>query len=98
MMPIEKLLIENDADVFGCFLAAYLFGSVLAMRSPTDVDLVLVYSSGRNLDSVSSQVRKTRDTLSRMLEGLIIDLTVLSQTEFEHANFLDRLPAWVQVK
>ena len=98
MMTIEKLLMENSDDLLGFFLAVYLFGSALTMRSPTDLDLLLVYSSAADLDTVTNEVRKTRDALSMTFEGMIVDLTVLSNTESLATDFVRSIPDAVRVR
>lgn len=97
-MTIAKRLRENGDDIFCCFEAAYLFGSALVHKAPADIDLILVHGSASDLTAVSAQAQRSQDILMSMFEGLMIDLTVLSRTEFEHSNFLDVLPMWIKVR
>ncbi len=83
--------LNQHQPLLDSFTKVYLFGSVLSFnRIPNDVDILLVY--GELSDRVLNDSEKIRSILFEC-SGIQVDMTILSQYEFEETKFLDKLRA-----
>lgn len=75
--------------LFDSFSNIYLFGSILSLNKIlNDVDILLVYDELTNKILCDSE--EIRSILYKDI-GIQVDMTILSQNEFEETNFLYRL-------
>lgn len=74
-------------------LALYQFGSTLAGGSGEDVDILMVYESGQEIETVLEEKDRVLESLCDMFPGMLIDLTVLSNKEVEKFRFVDKTAA-----
>ena len=90
---MKRNICESVKDgVFEYFEEAYLFGSSLSHGDPSDVDILLVYSSDRIVEEAVAETDKVVDALSAIFNGCAFDVTTLSRAEFEETRFLDGEP------
>lgn len=76
-------------SLFDSFSNVYLFGSILSLNKIlNDVDILLVYDGLTNKVLYDSE--EIRSILYEYI-GIQVDMTVLSQNEFEENNFLYKL-------
>ncbi|PNQ79319.1 hypothetical protein SAMN04488603_11366 [Paenibacillus sp. cl130] len=76
-------------SLFDSFSNVYLFGSILSLNKIlNDVDILLVY------DELTNKVLYDSEEISSIMyeySGIQIDMTILSQNEFEETDFLCKL-------
>ena len=80
---------DQHQSLFDSFSNVYLFGSILSLdKILNDVDILLVY------DELSNKVLYDSEAIRSILykcSGIQVDMTILSQNEFEETNFLNKL-------
>ena len=92
MNELEKTVFEFEPKIPACFGSVFLFGSIMWATSPEDIDLLLIYGDDFEEITISESRRKVLDLLGAAFDGIIVDLTLLSQPEFEVTEFLDQVP------
>jgi predicted nucleotidyltransferase len=86
---IISQLVMQHLSLFDSFINVYLFGSILSKSgSPNDIDLLLIYTgfSDETLYDVDNIY-----IVFENIDGLSIDLTVLSIEEEKETRFIERL-------
>lgn len=86
----SKMLDKSPTDRT---LALYQFGSTLAGDAGEDVDMLMVYASGQEIEAVLDEKNRVLALLCDMFPGSLIDLTALSEKEAEESRFLERSAA-----
>ena len=89
MTLIRNCLLDIRDETFCFFDEVYLFGSSLERNETEDIDLILVYRRGQNLSEVAVARQKVVDALCKRWEGILIDLTILSEAELAQTGFLE---------
>ena len=79
------------SKLFGSFDEVYLFGSSLNTDFPGDIDILLIYSNGKELTEIIEQKQDIADALSVEFEGMIVDCTTLSNSELDETKILNRI-------
>ena len=91
MSIVCTCLLDVRDELFSFFEEVYLFGSSLEKNDPEDIDLILVYKSGRVLSEVVAAKQNVVDALCLKYEGKLIDATTLSEAELAQSGFLERI-------
>ena len=91
MNEFERRIFEFEHRIPACFSSVYLFGSIMWATSPEDVDLLLTYRDDFEESTIKESRREVLNLLGPEFEGMIVDLTVLSQSELSATRFLDQV-------
>ena len=91
MNSIHRLLLDNRDAVFGFFDEVYLFGSALETEAPGDIDLLLIYHDGQDLQIIAAEMQTVLNTLYSSCAGSMIDLTTLSKSELKQTKFFEQV-------
>lgn len=93
MKNVLSNLLISQSDVFGFFDQVFLFGSSLWSNDPNDIDILLVYETGKP-QQANIEKDKVERLLTWKLPGYVIDFTTLSKTELEQTDFLSKVIHW----
>ena len=97
MTQIYAGISAGRRTILGGFERVYLFGSALQSATYDDIDLLLVYENGKDLNVVSAEVRKVLQELSSDFDQTRIDAIVFSQEELGDTDFLKKIGDYVEV-
>ena len=95
MNSIINFFLQNK-HVFYFFKQVYLFGSILYIKKPNDIDILLIYEKHKLKDVKLEKVNLQR-RLSDNLQGINIDFTTLNQYELVETSFLKQI-TYIQIK
>ncbi len=70
-------------------LALYQFGSTLIGDAGEDIDIVMIYANGEEIEAALEEKDKVLALLCDMFPGMLIDLTALSEKEAEKFRFVE---------
>jgi len=80
--------ISENINIFNIFTKVYIFGSSINNQNPNDIDLLLIYKDYKDI------LQNEKNNISIFLGILLklpIDITMLSEREFEETRFLEKL-------
>ena len=80
--------ISENINIFNIFTKVYIFGSSINNKNPNDIDLLLIYKDYKDI------LQNEKNNISIFLGILLklpIDITMLSEREFEETRFLEKL-------
>ena len=80
--------ISENINIFNFFTKVYIFGSSINNKNPNDIDLLLIYKDYKDI------LQNEKNNISIFLGTLLklpIDITMLSEREFEETRFLEKL-------